>query len=90
MSSFLFDASWKILLIFFKAIVSLFAIFITSFTGWFGTEFYYFIISWGASFSVYGIFIPVIFVASVAVSIMGCYLVFVFYDGVDSLVGGGD
>lgn len=57
-------------------------------TGWFGNEFIFFISSWSAYFSNYGVLMPAIFTAVILLSIVGAYATFVFFDGVNALVGG--
>lgn len=46
-----------------------------------------FLLSWGRSFSPYGIFIPALMVASVGLSLFGAYLVFTFMAPLDVVAG---
>lgn len=54
---------------------------------WFGYEFTFFVTSWSASFSSYGVFIPTVFIVTISVSIAGGYASLVFFDGVNAVVG---
>ena len=55
--------------------------------GWIGSEITFLFVSWGNSFSIYGVFIPVIFISSVGVTILGIYFVLTFIDAGKDVVG---
>lgn len=54
---------------------------------WTGNEITFLFVSWGNSFSKYGIFIPAIFVITVILSILGIYIVFIMVDAGKDVVG---
>ena len=53
----------------------------------FGSQIAYVEISWGFSLAGYGPAMPLLMAAGIGVTISGSYLVFVFTDGVRTLVG---
>ncbi len=82
------NSGWAIFYDFLKSLFGMFSTDISSLLLYTGTNFDSFVYSWSSSFNSYGVFIPVLFISVIGVSIGGCYGVFVFYDGVNALVGG--
>lgn len=72
---------------FFQSLMGILSADVQTEFSWFSTHIVGFFLSWGASFSGYGPWIPSMFAAVVGLSIGGTYLVFAFVDAGKDLVG---
>lgn len=72
---------------FFQSIFSAAAADFLLLMGWLGNQITFLLVSWGNSFSGYGVFIPVIFTISIGVTILGVYVVLTFVDAGKDMVG---
>lgn len=72
---------------FFYSILSALVADFQQLVAWFGNEMTLLFISWGNSFAVYGVFIPVLMVISIGVTLIGMYFILTFVDAGKAVVG---
>lgn len=77
----------SIILNFVGNIVSMIIADVQTLAYWTGNQIAFLFLSWGASFSSYGVLIPALFVGVVLITLVGIYGVFMFVDGAKDVVG---
>ncbi|EQB70179.1 MAG: hypothetical protein AMDU1_APLC00071G0003 [Thermoplasmatales archaeon A-plasma] len=78
---------FSIILGFFQSLGGIIAADIRAEFLWFGSHISALVVSWGSSFTGFGMWIPAVLVAVAGVTVIGLYLVFVFVDAGKDLVG---